>query len=350
MIVGQGLAGTWLSWWLEQSDLSYRVIDSFSESAASRHAAGLINPITGRRLVKTWMIDELMPFALDAYRQIGAALNREFIRELPVVDFFPTVQMLQAFRKRFEEDPTYLHLATERETERYSQWFRFDLGCGMVQPTCLVQTETLLLAWRDQLKSLDKLQEDWFDNTRVRIDETGVEYEGARYRYLVCCDGKEGAAGAWFGKLPFALNKGEALIVEIAGLPNNAVFKKGMSILPWKGNNTYWVGSSYLWSYDNDQPSEAFRSATEAWLKSFLKLPFRVLDHFAALRPATLERRPFLGFHPLNPRIGLFNGLGTKGCSLAPYFGKQLAERIVGDKPLDPQVDIQRFERILSRN
>ena len=54
------------------------------------------------------MIDELMPFAFDAYREIGTFLDEQFIEEISVIDFFPSVQMLQAFQKRFEEDPVYL--------------------------------------------------------------------------------------------------------------------------------------------------------------------------------------------------------------------------------------------------
>jgi glycine/D-amino acid oxidase-like deaminating enzyme len=67
------------------------------------------------------------------------------------------------------------------------------------------------------------------------------------------------------------------------------------------------------------------------------------------VRPATLERRPFAGFHPLFPVIGLLNGMGTKGCSLAPYFAHQLADHMIDQKPLLPEADIVRFRKVLSR-
>ena len=107
LIVGQGLAGTWLSWWLEQAGLSYLVLDHEDPSSASRHAAGLINPVTGRRLVKTWMIDELMPFSWKAYQDMGVFFQKNFISRTKIVDFFPTVKMLQAFQKRYAEDCAY---------------------------------------------------------------------------------------------------------------------------------------------------------------------------------------------------------------------------------------------------
>jgi hypothetical protein len=48
----------------------------------------------------------------------------------------------------------------------------------------------------------------------------------ARYIHVVC------SAKIYFDKLPFALNKGEGLLVEIKGIPQNLVFKKGMSLCP----------------------------------------------------------------------------------------------------------------------
>ncbi len=71
LIVGQGLAGTWLSWWLEQAGISCRVMDDADPGSASKYAAGLINPVTGRRMVKTWMIEELMPFAWKVVQRYG---------------------------------------------------------------------------------------------------------------------------------------------------------------------------------------------------------------------------------------------------------------------------------------
>ena len=86
-----------------------------------------------------------------------------------------------------------------------------------------------------------------------------------------------------------------------------------------------------------------------ATLQHWLKVPFKVVDHRASLRPANLERRPFVGFHPLYPQIGIFNGMGTKGCSLAPYFAKQLVDHIQKGTTLLPEADVKRFTKVLSR-
>jgi glycine/D-amino acid oxidase-like deaminating enzyme len=51
LIIGQGLAGSLLSWELLQHGCSIHLIDNQQENA-SQIAAGLINPVTGMRLVK----------------------------------------------------------------------------------------------------------------------------------------------------------------------------------------------------------------------------------------------------------------------------------------------------------
>jgi glycine/D-amino acid oxidase-like deaminating enzyme len=346
LIVGQGLAGTWLSWWMYKAGIPFKLIDQPNPDGASLRAAGLINPVTGRRLVTTWMIEELMPFAANAYREAGNFLNESFIDETSVIDFFSSVQMLQAFQKRFEEDPAYLLPGNDRD--KYTDWFRYALGWGSIQPCWLVNVEKLLTAWRNWLKKKDVLIESVFELSKIQKDKKGIEYAGIHARWLLICDGKSSAQNPYFGKLPFALNKGEGMLVEIKGLPGNHVFKKGMSLVPFR-ENIFWLGSSYAWAFTDDQPSQHFRQQGEIWLKHFLKLPFTILEHFAAIRPATLERRPFVGFHPLHPQIGILNGMGTKGCSLAPYFAKQLVDKMTGQGTIHPLADISRFEKVLGR-
>jgi len=47
--------------------------------------------------------------------------------------------------------------------------------------------------------------------------------------------------------------------------------------------------------------------------------------------------------------VGVFNGMGTKGCSLAPYFAHEFAQYLAEGKAMTPAADVTRFTRILSR-
>src|SRR5687768_15763029 len=107
LIIGQGICGTFLSWYLEQYGKSILVIDDNHRSSSSRVAAGLINPITGRRMVKTWLIDILLPFCEQEYNRLGEELKITGISKKSIIDFFPTPQMKLAFEKKFSERPDY---------------------------------------------------------------------------------------------------------------------------------------------------------------------------------------------------------------------------------------------------
>jgi glycine oxidase len=42
--------------------------------------------------------------------------------------------------------------------------------------------------------------------------------------------------------------------------------------------------------------------------------------------------------------LGMFNGFGTKGASLIPFWSNHLVEVLLNDVALDKEVDISRFE------
>jgi glycine/D-amino acid oxidase-like deaminating enzyme len=362
LIIGQGICGTFLSRELERAGLSYVVIDEERPLTASRAAAGLINPVTGRRLVKTWMIDELLPFVQEAYRQAGEELGASFLRAASVVDFFPTPQMRLAFLKRVEEGGEYLRLPEDEGDWR--DRFSYDFGYGWISPCYLVDMQGLLAAERRRLVAGGILRAEPFDLQELRVEPTRVRYRDIEARWAIFCDGIESIQNEYFSRLPFAPNKGEVLVVEApelevervaggSGLGSHGsvpgmVFKKGMSLIPWK-EGLFWVGSSYEWSFADAGPTAAFRERTEAVLREWLRAPFRVVEHIAAVRPATLERRPFVGFHPLYPAVGILNGMGTKGCSLAPYFARQLVQLMVSGVAIQADADILRFRKVLGR-
>ena len=346
LLIGQGICGTWLSHYLEKAGYSFLIIDDLRENSPSRVAAGIINPVTGRRIVKTWMIDEVLPFAQKVYTELGDELGVTALHQKNIVDFFPTPQMKLAFEKRFSEDTTYL----EKPTDEYHwlEYFNYDFGYGIIQPCFLVDLPAILPAYRKRLLAKGALINETFDLEKLEILDGKIKYDSITANHIIFCDGYSSFNHPLFRNLPFAPNKGEALWIEAPELPSNNIFKKGMNLVPWS-DGIFWVGSTYEWTFEHENTTPEFRERTIAQLKHWLKRDFRVVDHKASVRPATLERRPFVGFHPLQPTVGLFNGMGTKGCSLAPFFAKQWVDKIATGSALEPEADLARFNRILSR-
>jgi hypothetical protein len=42
--------------------------------------------------------------------------------------------------------------------------------------------------------------------------------------------------------------------------------------------------------------------------------------------------------------------MGTKGCSLAPFFANQFCQSLFDESLLMPEVNVRRFSKILGRN
>ncbi len=346
LIIGQGLAGSFLSWNLIKAGKTVLVIDNSQPFTASKIASGVINPVTGRRIVRTWQIETLMPFAVNAYTTFGKELDAPLIRQCNILDFHPTPQMKIAFHERLPFESEYLRLPTDEN--QWLEQLNYYFGFGEIDPCWLIDINTMLEKWRKKLRDSESLLEETFHWNDCTVTPDSITYKNIKASKIFCCEGTAGFDNPYFSLLPYARNKGEALIVEIPGLPHNHIFKQGINIVPWK-ENTFWVGSSYEWEFADTFPSETFRKKTEQHLQHFLKLPFTVVDHLASERPANMERRPFVGLHPVMPSVGILNGMGTKGCTLAPWFAAELANHLLNETPIQPIADVRRFSRILSR-
>lgn len=347
LIIGQGISGTWLSYYLQKEGKSFLVIDNGFPYASSRIAAGVINPVTGRRHVQVWMAGEILPFTQNAYHILGNELNITAISQKNIIDLFPSPQMRVSFMERVAEKAEFVY--DHKEQNEFRSFFNYDFGCGEIKPVYTVHLETLLPSWQQQLKEKNLLMEEQFDITQLKVEPGKIYYKNIEAHKIIFCDGNNSADNPYFDLLPFAPNKGEVLIVEIAGLPNDRIYKKGMMMVPLAVPGLWWVGSTYAWEFDDPDPTPAFLERTTSVLKEWLKIPFTIKQHLAGVRPATLERRPFVGLHPNHSSVGLFNGMGTKGCSLAPYFAKQFVDHLCYGNPINPEADIKRFQKILSR-
>ena len=88
LIIGQGLAGSLLAWHLLQADQSVMVIDNDNPCAASRVAAGLINPVTGKRLVKASGVESHLATARACYAEFGKQFGQVYLHEKPMLRLF----------------------------------------------------------------------------------------------------------------------------------------------------------------------------------------------------------------------------------------------------------------------
>jgi glycine/D-amino acid oxidase-like deaminating enzyme len=149
IIVGQGLVGTWMSYYAQKAGKSCIVINDPHTPSATAVASGVINPVTGRRIVQTWMIDVLLPNAIAAYKELGKHLNETLIREAPVVLLHPSLQMKESFEYRLTHDNVYL---STNNASDFSAFFATPFGTGQINSSYWIDLNTMLAAWKKQLQ------------------------------------------------------------------------------------------------------------------------------------------------------------------------------------------------------
>ena len=348
IIVGQGVSGSFLAWYLNQAKKTFLVIDNQNANSASRIASGVINPITGRRFVRTWMIEEIMPFAVSAYKKIEEKLGCSCIHQKNIINFHTTPQMQLAFEERLSTEQEYL--SKIEDTTLYNPYFNFSFGAGEIQPCWWINMQAFLNSMHQWLINENSFLEEDVEIEKLQLLNDEVIYKNIKAHKIFFCDGVQSSQNKWFKNLPFAQNKGEAILFSTQeALPSKNIFKQGLTITPWQ-ENLYWIGSTYEWNFSDLNPTDAFKQKTISTLNYWLKQPYIIENHLASVRPANVERRPFVGFHPLHPQIGILNGMGAKGCSLAPYFANEITNFLTQKIPINSLADVQRFSKILQRN
>ncbi|HEX5153054.1 MAG TPA: FAD-binding oxidoreductase [Parafilimonas sp.] len=346
IIAGQGISGTWLSYYLLKENKSIVVFDKNDPQSSSNVAGGLINPVTGRRVVTTWMAEELMPFVWKEYNAAGEFFGIKAIHQKNILAFPSATDLQQAFAERMQQQNSYIRSpASEKNTLR--SFFNFPFDVFEINPCYVVQMRAFLQSCRTYLLEKNLLRNETFDETELILKDDLVEYQNIFAKKIIYADGIQSMQSRYWKHLPFVQNKGQALVIETDGLNTSNTYKFGHLTLISLEEKLWWAGSSNELSFETVAPTEDFKNRTVSALKLILKKTFEVKEHWSSLRAATVERRPFAGIHPLHDQIAILNGLGSKGCSLAPWFAKELVDSLIHEKQVNPLADVKRYSRIL---
>jgi hypothetical protein len=338
LIIGQGIAGTVLAWQLRQLGADVWVMDAPAETpSASSVAAGIVNPVTGKRFAKSWMFEEMFPYARACYQQMEQQFGVQIWQDLSIERMLQHPEELNNWSLRTHA-PEYAHFVSPPLSNGVWQTFTHaGYEFGVIHQAARVHFETLISVFRQKLQAEDRLIE-------ARFDFNSLDQMSADYDFLLFCEGHRGSKNPLFHHLPWNVTKGEALHIRLNSnqlKPKNEILKKTVLLAPYQGE-IYWTGSTNEWKFDDPAPSVAGREWLEKELRAMLDVPFTIEAHKAAIRPTVKDRRPLIGMHPAFPKIGIFNGLGTKGGLLAPYWAQHFAQHVLHGLLLDPQVDIRR--------
>lgn len=345
LIVGQGLAGSCVALQLLFRNKRVLVIDRVREHAATRVAAGLFNPVTGRQMTKTWMADALFPYLHSFYAKAEIFLQSKFFFSMPLYRPFVSIEEQNEWMGRSSDTDYSAYVEAIHTGPFFMQQVKNPLGGLLLKQCGYVDTTVFTSALRVHLKKNSALLDEDFQEHELKIEDNTVTYRDWRAGKIIFCTGEIVKESSFFSWLPIRPLKGETLTIT-TNEPVDVIYNRGVYVVPhlWK------VGATYNSHDASPFITEAGRLELTEKLNDLITFPHSIVNQQWGFRPTTPDRRPILGRHPAFEQIVIFNGLGTKGVSLAPYFSDELTRWMENGHPLDQSVDINRYKSLFSKS
>lgn len=342
LIVGQGLAGTLLSYQFLKNNIQHKVVDNQHANSSTLAAAGLINPVTGRRYVKSWMIDELLEVAKPFYHGLEQLLDMKLVSSMDVIRSLKNVSQENLWNTATSRPGYKDYVSDDDSPASYAGVVNHSFTYRRIRKAMQVDVSGLIVKYSEFLLNRNMLIQESFDYSQIYPDSDVFEIYGETYSHIIFCEGYKAIDNPFFNFLPFQPSKGESFEIEINGFEPDEILRDEIFLVP-VGESLIWSGGGYGWDFTNKYPTEDFRTEWSNKLDELLQVEYRIKSHKAGIRPGVKGRRPLLGRHPEYNNLIIFNGLGTKGTSLGPYFSKHLYEYLFEEKELLNEVNIQRF-------
>jgi glycine/D-amino acid oxidase-like deaminating enzyme len=344
IIVGQGLAGSVLALKCIEQGYSVIVIDKPELSSCSKVAAGIWNPVVFKRLTKSWMIDELLPELLQFYRQAEKTLSAELITEREIIKLFSEQQEIELWKKKANgELENYLDKTIYSQNEMRGIK-NSSFGYSKVLKAGNLEVKKFLELTRNYLIGKKSFLEEKFENSQLKVSEI-ISYKNIHAKQIIFADGYLIKQNPYFNYIPFKPAKGEVLTISSDDLKiGNSIVNKNAFVMQTK-NGKYKLGATYDWENLNDITTQGALRELEDRFEKLSDANYKVINHKAGVRPSVIDRRPVLGSHPIHKNMFVFNGFGTKGVMLAPYFAQKLINFIKFNEALQEDVNVTRFNK-----
>lgn len=348
IIVGRGLAASVLMHSFRRQGLSFLVVGNPALSTCSQVAAGIWNPVVFKRMTRSWLADVLIPCLTEFYQECEQVTGKRFVTHRPIIKPFVEEQ-----EKRLWEKKSQLELNTFIDPELYNdipaslQNCQITNGYGRVLQSGNLNTAEFLSATADYFK--ERLLTETFDHSQLMVLPDQVSYKGHTARGVVFCEGHLVKNNPFFNWIPLKPAKGEVLTIQAPALGlEQEIFNKN-GFLMRTGEGIYKTGATYEWQDLSEDPTKEGLLELKEKMSEMTVAGYSVLKHEAGIRPSSVDRRPIIGPHPEHHNLYVFNGLGTKGVMLAPFFAKNFVHFFSQEAALNAEVNINRFYDLYAR-
>ncbi len=337
-IVGQGLAGSILGYVLLKNGFEIRISDNDHKSSSSMVAAGMWHPLAFKNLHQSWLVDKLLPVADSFYHELETILGLTLYHHVELVRFFPDILSANEWDERSEHHELINYITDLQDTyvkNNYTQ----PLGHGVITGSGWLDVPLFIQGMQKYFQARGLYSFSEFNTNNIPESTSEITPE-----LTIFCTGSNMITQAIFNKVLLRPNKGQVLTLKIPQMNLDRMLNFGKFLIPL-GNDLFRLGATYELENPNPHPTDEGKAEILSSFEKISSSAYHVIDHKAGYRPATHDRKPVMGLLPDQPHIGLFNGFGSKGVMLIPYFAEEFASFLKGNSGLNPEVSLLRYFR-----
>jgi len=344
IIFGGGLAGSLLAWTLIESGRNPLLVNKAGLSNCSRVAAGLVNPIGGRRMNLAWEAEKQIPFAKKTYEKLGLQFGESFYFPRKIVRLLGDLESQIAWEAKSNQGPYRHWILDNSELVLPKQSPTADAAYFGITGGGYLDIPALLGSLHSNLESQGCLEQAQFDYSDIKTGADCVNWKLTRAPIAIFAEGWLGQQNPWLSFIPFRPAKGVIGKIQTNIDFFDTVIVDKFFLLP-RNDGSIQVGATYAWDELDEFPDSESVSELETFLQSHLENDWEWLDVAAGIRPSIPGAKPIVGPHPENDRIFVFNGFGSKGATQIPLFAQRLHDAIWKGSSLPAESAPSRFRK-----
>jgi len=313
LILGQGLAGSLLAYELIEDGQDICVIDQGHHTSSSKVAAGIINPIRGKRANRDIDFDHKIEKALGMYHGLEKHFSRSFAKPIKQLRIFESEHQQSLWTQAYQGSPYIQKIDPDRFPELY-----LPFGGCWIDNTHIIDVPAIIHSMRTWLLERGALFTQHMAYEDISIEHHLIQAGAFKAKRIIFCEGGLAKQNPFFESTDFDPAKGEILTLRL-DQNHQHMLNWGKWLVRTK-NATYKLGSSYGWHDMSLEPTPGVKEA----LLSELKKPFEhkgsptIIEHQVGIRPTTKTRHNIVTQHSKYSNIFFFNGFGSTGCLNIP--------------------------------
>lgn len=342
MIIGQGLAGSLLGWELNKAGQSIMIIDDGHRSASSHVAAGMVNPLAGKRLALYPETKAHLDAVQQTYAEIEASLNRQYYHPTPLLRILQNEDEASRFGQRQNIRDFAEYIAEAYPAGKPVEGMVNPHGAFYTEQGGWLNTRALIKDMRKYFDQNKCLLETPFEANDLVVDAHAVHWNNKiTARQVIFCQGWRDSQNPWFDWLRWDPVQGDIMTLDCPGIRGNRIINGGKWLVPTDGD-LFKAGSTYQRNRLDQRPSARDGKTVLEGVRALTGTnSLKVIRHEAGIRPGTRTQHPFIGLHPRYENIGLFSGFGSKGTLLIPLYANKFTRHLLNQTPIPNHVNIR---------